>query len=72
MYKYLFFDDQKLLQRDGLERVYGKPKLVKDSVHSLTTQLQFVVELFNLKEMKMVQLKIQGSSTTLQVLKVEL
>ena len=33
MYKYLFFDDQKLLQRDGLERVYGKPKLVKDSVY---------------------------------------
>lgn len=33
MYKYLFFDDQKLLQRDGLERVYGAPKLVKDSVY---------------------------------------
>ena len=34
MYKYLFFDDQKLLLRDGLERVYGKPTLVKDSVYT--------------------------------------
>ena len=34
MYKYLFFDDQKLLQRAGLERVYGKPELVKDSVYT--------------------------------------
>ena len=32
MYKYLFFDDQKLFNREKLERAYGTPELIADSI----------------------------------------
>ncbi len=33
MYKYLFFDDQRLYVRDGFKRCYGKPQLIPGSVY---------------------------------------
>ena len=33
MYRYLFFDDQKLFQRKNLTRCYGTPQLIPDSVY---------------------------------------
>ena len=33
MFKYLFFDDQKLYKRENLKRVYGKPNLIGSSVY---------------------------------------
>ena len=34
MYKYLFFDDQKLHMQNGFYRCYGQPQLISDSVYS--------------------------------------
>lgn len=33
MYKYLFFDDQKLFVREHLQRAYGMPELLSDSLY---------------------------------------
>lgn len=33
MFKYLFFDDQRLFVRENLERKYGKPELIEDAVY---------------------------------------
>lgn len=33
MFKYLFFDDQKLYKRKNLKRIYGTPKLIENSIY---------------------------------------
>lgn len=33
MFKYLFFDDQRLFERTNLRREYGKPELIADSIY---------------------------------------
>ena len=33
MYKYLFFDDQKLYRRENLKRCYGKPEIIESSIY---------------------------------------